>query len=177
MKEEDIYKENDYIEIRDEIYQILGVNTQKFTLDLEKVDLSKVQKEPPQKKMFQAKEFTTRETISLESLRGKYVLLDFWGVWCNPCIKELPHLKDLYDKTDRSKFEIVGIAVRSAPDRLQNAIELHDITWPQILSDEIAKAYEIERYPTTFLIDPEGNIIAKDLRGDELEKKILSLTQ
>ena len=177
VKEEDIYKENDYIEIKDEIYKILGMNTKKFSLVLEKVDLPKVQQSSPQEKLFQAEEFTTKEIISLESFKGKYVLLEFWGVWCMPCIEELPHLKDLYSKTDRSKFEIIGIAVRSAPDRLKKAIELYDITWPQISSDEISKAYEVERYPTTFLIDPEGNIIAKDLRRKDLEEKVLSLIE
>ena len=177
VKKEDIYKENNYIEIKDEIYKILGVNTKKFSLVLEKVDLPKVQQSLPQEKLFQAEEFTTKEIISLESLKGKYVLLKFWGVWCMPCIDELPHISDLYSKTDRTRFEIIGIAVRSAPDRLKKAIELYDITWPQISSDEIAKAYEVERYPTTFLIDPEGNIIAKDLRGKELEEKILSLIE
>ena len=177
VKDEYIYKENDYIEIKDDIYRILGVNTKKFSLVLEKMDLPKVKTSLPQEKLFQAEEFTTKEIISLESFRGKYVLLEFWGVWCMPCIQELPYLKDLYSKTDRSKFEIIGIAVRSAPDRLKKAIELYDITWPQILSDEIAKAYKVERYPTTFLIDPEGNIIAKDLRRKELEEKVLSLIE
>jgi thiol-disulfide isomerase/thioredoxin len=182
IKAEDRYKKNEYIEIKNEIYRISGVNTNKSTLVLEKMGLSKAQLFSTQigykSYPFQGEEFTTKSTFSPESLKGKYVLLDFWAIWCGPCIEELPHLKELYAKTDRAKFEIVGIVGDSQPNTLTDAIDRHAITWPQILSDDtnkIKETYGINGYPATFLIDTEGIIIAKNLRGNELEEKILSL--
>ena len=105
-------------------------------------------------------------------------MLDFWSVTCGPCIAEFPHLKELYSKTDRAKFEIIGIVGHSASDRLKKVIDQHEITWPQILSNDtnkIIENYRISGYPTTLLIDPEGVVVVKNLRGKELEEKILNL--
>ena len=182
VERENIYKKNEYIEIKSEIFEIKGVNTNKNTLVLEKTDLPKTQLLSTQTGYksfpFQGEEFTQKTPISSEILKGKYILLDFWATWCGPCIQEFPNLKELYSKTDRAKFEIVGIVGESQPNTLTDAIEKHEITWPQIFSDDtnkIIEKYGINAYPTTFLIDTEGIIIAKDLRGKELEEKILSL--
>ena len=160
----------------------LEVNTIKNTLVLEKTDLPKSQLFSTQigyyPYPFQGEEFTTKTMISLDRLKGKYVLLDFWAEWCGPCIAEFPHLKELYSKTDRAKFEIIGIAGRSSFDGIKRLIDQHETTWPQIFSDDtnkIIEKYEIRAYPTVFLIDTEGIIIAKNLRGNELEEKILNL--
>ena len=179
VTEEDIYRKNEYLEIKGEILKIIGINTNQNTLVLEKTNLPKTQLLSTQigfkSYPFQEEEFTKRAPISSESLKGKYVLLDFWATWCGPCIQEFPHLKELYSKTDRDKFEIVGIVGASQPNTLTDAIDKHEITWPQILSDEIGKMYGIQGFPTTFILDAEGIIVAKNLRGKELEEKILSL--
>jgi thiol-disulfide isomerase/thioredoxin len=179
VKREDIYRKNDYIEIKNEIYKILGVNTNKNTLVLEKIGLPKSQLFTTQVGFktypFQGEEFTTKAAISLEDFKGKYVFLDFWAEWCAPCIAEFPHLKELYSKTDRAEFEIIGIAGQSTPNGIQRLIEQHELTWSQILSDDIVKMYGITSFPTTILLDTDGLIIAKDLRGKQLEEKVLSL--
>ena len=182
IKREDLYNKNEYIEVEDVIYKILEVNTIKNMLVLEKTDLPKSQLFSTQigyyPYPFQGEEFTKKTMISLDSLKGKYVLLDFWAEWCGPCIAEFPHLKELYSKTDRAKFEIIGIAGRSSFDGIRKLIDQHEIPWPQIFSDEtnkIIEKYEIRAYPTVFLIDTDGIIIAKKLRGNELEEKILNL--
>ncbi|MGV8963447.1 MAG: peroxiredoxin family protein [Candidatus Saccharimonadaceae bacterium] len=85
-----------------------------------------------------------------------------------------------YEKTDREKFEIVGVVGDSPLDALMKIIETDSITWSQILSkdsNKIKEEYGIKGYPTTFLIDPEGVIIAKDLRGLELEMKVMKLVK
>ena len=194
-KDEDvyIYKENEPIEIKDEIYKILGVNTDNHTLTLEKIDKENMvtsrKIDLPEAQMFstqegdkpypfQGKEFTTDAIISLEGLKGKYVLLDFFATWCLPCIQEIPNLKELYSKIDTTKFEIVGIVGSSPPGALKRLIDRHSIAWPQIMSDEtnrIIEIYGINSYPTTMLLDTEGVIIAKNLKGKELEEKVLGL--
>ncbi|MBN1820940.1 MAG: TlpA family protein disulfide reductase, partial [Prolixibacteraceae bacterium] len=103
---------------------------------------------------------------------------DFWAVWCGPCIGELPQLKTMYDSLDKSKIEFLGVVGESPSDDLNNLIDNYSITWPQILSDDkndIIKKYGIQGYPTSLLINPEGIIIAKNLRGKQLENKIKEL--
>ena len=108
------------------------------------------------------------------------MFLDFWATWCGPCLQEMPNLKELYKKTDRDKFEIVGIVGDSSNDQIKKIIEKDSIIWPQVLttdSNKIKEDYGIQGYPTTILIDPEGIVIAKSLRGKELVEKILALTK
>ena len=183
-KEENIILKNEYIEIKGEVYKNLGVNTNKNVLVLEKTDLPKTQLVSTQvgykSYPFRGEEYNTKSPISLESLKGKYVLLDFWAVWCGPCIQEFPNLKDLYAKIDTSKFEIVGIVGDSPVDALIETINQHQITWPQIISDDsnrIKEEYGVSGYPTSLLLDPEGVIIAKNLRGTGLTDRVLKLIE
>lgn len=173
---------NEYLKIGNEFYKNLGVKRNKDILLLEKIDLPKNQIRSTQIGYkafdFSGSQFKKQNTISLDSLKGKYVLLDFWGTWCGPCIQEIPNLKTLYDKTDKSKFEIISIVVNSPIKDLEQMMSKYGITWPQIISDDsnkIKEMYGIIKYPSTFLISPEGTILAKDLRGNELETKIESL--
>ena len=125
-----------------------------------------------------ALEITDANFEELVVKSDKPVMIDFWAVWCGPCLQEIPKLKDLYEKTDREKFEIIGIVGRSSSDQLKKIVENDSITWTQILStdsNKVKEAYGVNTFPTTFLLDPEGIIIAKDLRGKELEDKVLSL--
>lgn len=181
-REENNYRKNEYLEVKGDIYRILGVNPNRFSLLLERIDQPKSSLVSTQigykTHAFRGEEFTTKKPVSLESLRGKYVLLDFWAVWCGPCIKELPHLKKVYEKADKSQFEIVGIVGNSPANALDELIRKESISWPQILSDDsnrIVEQYEVKSYPTTLLLNREGVIIAKNLRGESLEKKLSEL--
>ena len=174
--------DNEYIEIGTNLYKNLGVKRNKDILLLEKIDLPKNEIRSTQIGFkaidFSESQFKRENTISLDSLKGKYVFLDFWTTSCGPCIQEIPNLKALYNKTDKSRFEIIGIVVDSPMKALEQLTSKHGITWPQIVSDDsnkIKEKYGVRRYPTTFLLNPEGIIIAKDLRGKELGAKIDSL--
>ena len=184
LEKKDIYRKNEYIEIKEKKYKVLGVNTNKNTLVLEKINLPKTQLFSTQigyrAYPFEGEDLTTNSNISLENFKGKFVLLDFWAEWCGPCIKEFPHLKELYAKTDRAKFEIIGIAGSSSSDGIKKLIDKHELPWIQILSDDtnkIVETYGVMSFPTTILIDTEGVIIAKNLRGDELVEQVLSLIE
>jgi len=173
---------NEYLEIGTNLYKNLGVKRNKDVLLIEKMDLPKNQIRSTEIGFkaihFSGSQFKRQNTVSLDSLEGKYILLDFWGTWCGPCIREIPNLKTLYDNTDKSKFEIISIVVDSPKKDLEQMISKYGITWPQIISDDsnkIKEKYGIIKYPSTFLISPEGTILAKDLRGKELETKIESL--
>ncbi|WP_143061582.1 TlpA disulfide reductase family protein [Dyadobacter sp. SG02] len=129
---------------------------------------------------FRGQDIISKKAVSLADLKGKWVLLDFWGSWCAPCIQEMPMLKQLYQKVDKNKIEFIGIAGRDKPDQLVKTIKRLALPWPQILSDDkntIVEKYQIESYPTTLLINPEGVIVAKDIRGETLEAALLQFVK
>lgn len=182
INHEKLTAKNEFIEINGELYKNLGVSINSNTLKLERVTSPKSELYSTQMGFkafsYEGSDFTTASQVSSEKLKGKYVLLDFWAVWCGPCRQEMPNLRALYEKTDREKFDIVGIVGDSPSDALKEVIEKDSITWTQILStdsNKIKETFGIHGYPTTFLVNPEGIIVAKNLRGKELEEKVLDL--
>ncbi len=109
--------------------------------------------------------------------KGNYVLLDFWASWCGPCRKELPSVKNNYEKYHDSGFEIIGISLDNNPSYWKAAINMLGLNWPQ-LSDlkawksEAAITYGIRAIPANVLLDKEGKIIAVDLLGKKLTNKL-----
>jgi thiol-disulfide isomerase/thioredoxin len=102
------------------------------------------------------------QPLSLSSLRGKYVLLDFWGSWCVPCRKGNPHLKELYFQYKDKGFDIIGIAAdNNTKDAWLKAIEKDQLPWHHILIDDLEAIYNITSYPTKILIDKRGIIIGR----------------
>ncbi|HKL09737.1 MAG TPA: TlpA disulfide reductase family protein [Bacteroidales bacterium] len=119
--------------------------------------------------------------VSLSSYVGdQYVLIDFWAGWCNPCRQENPVLVENYEKYKDKGFEIFGVSLDRTRESWVNAIEADGITWPQVSElnywDCSARdLYGFNSIPHNVLIDPDGIIIAKDLRGEELSKKLAEL--
>lgn len=106
--------------------------------------------------------------------KGKYVLVDFWASWCGPCRQEIPNIKAVYDKYASDKFEVVGVATWDEPDATLKAIEEEGVTYPQIINAQKAgsDAYNINGIPEIILFGPDGTILKRGLRGDQIEKAV-----
>ncbi|WP_452227815.1 redoxin domain-containing protein [Lacinutrix sp. MEBiC02404] len=126
------------------------------------------------------------KTIALNDIKGKVTLIDFWAAWCAPCRKENPNVVNVYNKYHEKGLEIIGVSLDGTPQQKDakqawtDAIQQDKLTWNhvsnlQYFNDPIAKQFNINAIPATYLIDAEGKIIAKNLRGPALEEKIASL--
>ena len=122
----------------------------------------------------QAPDFTLNnlrgKPLALSSLRGKYVVLDFWGSWCGWCIKGIPDMKRYYGKY-KDRMEILGIDCRDKEETWKAAVERHALPWPQVRDGEnpdVSLLYAVEGYPTKIVVDPEGKI-AKIVVGEGSE--------
>ena len=121
-------------------------------------------------------------TQSLSALRGKYVLIDFWASWCGPCRVENPKVVKMYNKYKGKGFEIFGVSLDQNREKWLAAIEKDKLTWPHVSDlkgweSSAAQLYNVTAIPQTVLVDPEGKIIAKGLRGADLEAKLATLLQ
>ncbi len=120
--------------------------------------------------------------ISLSSLRGQYVLLDFWAAWCSPCRRENPVLVEAYKKYHSKGFEIMQVSLDKTREDWLNAIKQDKLTWIHVSDlkywgSAAAKLYGIESIPANLLLDKEGKIIARNLRGAALESALSQLFQ
>ena len=118
--------------------------------------------------------------LSLKSLRGKYVLVDFWASWCGPCRQENPNVVKAYEqfKGQGKGFTIYSVSLDQKKENWEKAIAADHLVWPNHVSDlkfwqsAAAAAYGVQAIPQSFLLDPSGKIIAKNLRGPALEAKL-----
>jgi peroxiredoxin len=117
------------------------------------------------------------QPVSLSSFRGKYVLLDFWASWCRPCREENPNVVAAYNQFKDKNFTVFGVSLDENKEAWQKAIDKDGLTWThasdlQFWNNAAATLYGVQSIPANFLIDPQGNIIAQDLRGEELVKTL-----
>lgn len=109
--------------------------------------------------------------------KGKYVLIDFWASWCGPCRKMIPNLIKTYQKLKGKQFEVLSISLDDRNDAWLKALEFIKMPWKQLWASkgwnsDLIVYYGIQGIPATFLVDPNGKIVAKDLRGERLNAKL-----
>ncbi|MCZ2471887.1 peroxiredoxin family protein [Aquirufa ecclesiirivi] len=120
------------------------------------------------------------EKITLSSLRGKYVLIDFWASWCGPCRRENPNVIKTYARFKDKGFEIFGVSLDQDKSAWLKAIDTDQLTWKhvsdlQYWNSVAAQAYQVSAIPMTFMLDKEGKIMAKGLRGASLDQFLENL--
>lgn len=120
--------------------------------------------------------------LSLEQYRGTVVLLDFWAVWCGPCIAEMPNVKGVYEKYKDANFQIIGISLDESRATLVGYLEKEGITWPQVFDgngwkNQVAQMYGINAIPHMYLIDGEGVVRKSGVRGSALEPAVTELVR
>ena len=122
------------------------------------------------------------QTVKLSDFisKNKYTLIDFWASWCGPCRKEMPNVVAAYKEFKNKGFGIVGVSLDNNLDKWKEAITALDITWPQMSdlqgwNNAGAKLYGVNSIPATVLVDQEGTIVARNLRGEDIKAKLSEL--
>ena len=120
--------------------------------------------------------------IALKEYRGKVVLLDFWASWCAPCRAEMPNVKNVYAKYHDKGFEIIGISLDDKQSKFDGYVESQQMPWPQIFDgkgwqSELGALYAVSAIPSTYILDREGIIRYKNVRGGDLEKAVKGLIE
>jgi len=142
------------------------------------------EKENPAAVGKEAPEFVLPDTkgkmVRLSSFKGKYLLLDFWASWCGPCRQESPNVVRAYNKYKGKNFEILSVSLDNKKDDWLKAIEKDQLTWTHVSDlnsweSTVVRLYHVEGIPATFLLDPNGVVVARDLRGNALDQKLEEL--
>lgn len=106
--------------------------------------------------------------------KGKYVLVDFWASWCNPCKQEIPNIKAVYEKYRSKGLDVLSVAVWDNPESTRDTAKVYGVKWNQIVNAQSVptEIYGIEGIPHIILFGPDGTILKRDLRGEDIEKTV-----
>ncbi len=132
----------------------------------------------------EAIDFTQNDTagmpVSLSSFKGKYVLIDFWASWCKPCRMENPNVLAAYERFKSKNFTVLGVSLDQNKSSWIKAIQDDKLVWSQVSdlkywNNDVARQYKIQQIPQNILVDPNGKIVGKNLRGADLDSKLCAL--
>jgi peroxiredoxin len=123
---------------------------------------------------------TTGKPVMLSSLKGKYLLVDFWASWCRPCRAENPNVVKAYNGYNRKGFDVIGVSLDKNRDKWVKAIKADNLTWTHVSDlagwgNNVARTYGVSSIPSNILLDKDQKIIARNLRGEDLEKKLAEI--
>jgi peroxiredoxin len=167
------------LHMADTMYQFLTgkAKTSFYGTELNKTMMKLKSVEPG----YTAPDFTLTDSsgkkFSLRKIKGEYILLDFWASWCGPCKAEIPYMKKAYELFHEKGFEIVSVSIDSKRDNWIAALNMFKMPWIHLLEEDhiVSDLYHFPTIPKTLLMDKTGKIIAADLRGERLEKKLSEL--
>ncbi|WP_338647894.1 TlpA disulfide reductase family protein [Flavobacterium sp. KS-LB2] len=160
---------------------------------VDKNSINKITKKVIEKNLFLEKHITVNDSIfdfnlldrnnnefDTKSIKGKWILIDFWASWCGPCRKQLPELKKIYEENPKNNFEIVGVSIDEEKTKWTKALDKEQLNWINVNENKgfygkIALKYNVDSVPRNYLINPEGKIIAENIELNELEKIIKGL--
>ena len=123
--------------------------------------------------------------IDWAKYKGKVVLIDFWATWCGPCLRELPNVKNVYEKYHDKGFDVVGISLDEDKDALTAFLEKEKLPWKTLFDEDpakhgfegvkLAQEFGIDAIPATFLVDQQGKIVSISARGQQLQSQLQKL--
>jgi peroxiredoxin len=174
-----VMQTSDNVEVADKLYKEMSQNVKETMLGKyvnEQLAIAKINPVGSQIADFSETD-TAGKNVKISSFRGKYVLIDFWASWCRPCRMENPNVVAAFNKYHQKNFTVLGVSLDQAKAAWLNAIKTDGLTWTHISdlkgwNNEVAAKFKITSIPQNILIDPKGIIIAKNLRGDALNKKL-----